>query len=105
MEDYLDARGRDFAARFSPEVFLCLSESIDLHRVNPSEVHCSVTIVAIESDLLVPPWQCEQLAANLAGPVRLLRIESEFGHDAFLKESGKLEPILRAAVAGEEDQP
>jgi homoserine O-acetyltransferase len=102
VEDYLDARGRDFADRFSVDVFSSLSESIDLHRVDPAEVSCSVTIVATESDVLVPLWQCEQLAADLAGPTRLVRIRSEFGHDAFLKEVDQLSPIIRAALAGEE---
>src|SRR5690606_6924774 len=34
VEEYLYARGADYAARYLPESFLCLSESIDLHRVN-----------------------------------------------------------------------
>jgi homoserine O-acetyltransferase/O-succinyltransferase len=32
VEQYLFARGSDYAARYRPESFLCLSESIDLHR-------------------------------------------------------------------------
>ena len=34
VEQYLFARGRDYAARYLPESFLCLSESIDLHAVD-----------------------------------------------------------------------
>ncbi len=102
VEDYLAARGRDFAEQFSPEVFVCLSESIDLHRIDPAQITSSVTIVAIESDQLVPVWQCEKLAAGLSGPVQLIRVVSEFGHDAFLKEFDQLSPVIRASLAGEE---
>ena len=36
VEEYLQARGRDYAARNRPESFICLSESIDLHQVDAS---------------------------------------------------------------------
>ena len=32
------ARGADYAARYRPESFLCLSESIDLHRVDAARI-------------------------------------------------------------------
>ena len=36
VESYLLARGESYAARYQPESFVCLSESIDLHRVDPA---------------------------------------------------------------------
>ena len=38
VEQYLYARGRDYAARYRPESFLSLSESIDLHRVDAAAI-------------------------------------------------------------------
>ena len=34
VEQYLFARGSDYASKYRPDSFLCLSESIDLHRVD-----------------------------------------------------------------------
>ena len=41
VEGYLDARGDDFARRFDPRAFLTLSQSIDLHRIDPSRGWCA----------------------------------------------------------------
>ena len=54
VEDYLFARGADYAARYRPESFLCLSESIDLHRVDAARIFVPVTAVAVREDQLVP---------------------------------------------------
>ena len=104
VEDYLDARGADFAERFSAEIFLCLSESIDLHREDASRLRCPVTLVGVEADVLVPIGQIEQFAARLESPCQVTRLQSIYGHDAFLKECAQLEPILRSVLAGEEVQ-
>ena len=48
------ARGRDYAARYLPESFLCLSESIDLHAVEADRIRVPVTLVAVREDQLVP---------------------------------------------------
>ncbi len=100
VEDYLDARGADFAARVSPESFLCLSESIDLQHTNPADVTVPTTLVAVRQDQLVPVTQIRQLAARLGGPSRLIEIDSEFGHDAFLKEDATLIPLFNEALEG-----
>ena len=54
VEEYLFARGRDFAARVQAEEFLCLSESIDLHRVDATRIGVPTTVIAVRGDLLVP---------------------------------------------------
>ncbi|MGH8244048.1 MAG: alpha/beta fold hydrolase, partial [Steroidobacteraceae bacterium] len=46
IENYLFARGDDYARRHSPESFLCLSESIDLFRADPAAISVPVTLVA-----------------------------------------------------------
>jgi homoserine O-acetyltransferase/O-succinyltransferase len=98
VEDYLAHQGRTFAATFAPEGYLCLSESIDLHDVDPAAVTVPTTLVAFESDTLVPAAQVRALADALVDPT-LHVIPSRFGHDAFLKEAAALTPIVAHALA------
>jgi homoserine O-acetyltransferase len=93
VEQYLMARGRDYAARYLPESFLCLSESIDLHTVEASRITVPVTLVAVREDQLVPLADMQALAARLPR-ARLHEISSIFGHDAFLKEAAQLKPLF-----------
>jgi homoserine O-acetyltransferase/O-succinyltransferase len=97
VEQYLFARGSDYAARYRPESFLCLSESIDLHRVDASSVFVPTSAIAVREDQLVPPTDIRAMVARL--PVgRLYEISSVYGHDAFLKESEQLRSIFAAAL-------
>lgn len=97
VEDYLFARGADYAARYLPESFLCLSESIDLHRVDASRIFVPTAAVAIREDQLVPLGDVRSMVARLPAG-RLHEISSVYGHDAFLKESEQLRPIFAAAI-------
>lgn len=99
VEDYLFARGADYAAQYRPESFLCLSESIDLHAVDACAIRTPITIVAVREDQLVPLADQRALAARLESHARLCEISSIYGHDAFLKESAQLEPIFSASLA------
>jgi homoserine O-acetyltransferase len=96
VERYLFARGREYARRYQPESFLCLSESIDLHRVDAARIDVPTTAVAVREDQLVPIEDMRALAARLPNG-RLHEISSPHGHDAFLKEAGQLRPILACA--------
>src|SRR5688572_2633444 len=97
VEDYLFSRGADYAAKTKPEAFLCLSESIDLHRVDSSRIFVPTAAVAIREDQLVPLGDVRTMVARLPTG-RLHEISSVYGHDAFLKESEQLRPIFRAAL-------
>jgi|GEM_PF-282716 len=98
VEDFLATQARNYSTRVSPEAFLRLSESLDLHEVDPSRIHVPVTLVAADPDLLVPLDQMRALAARLAERGRLFVLESPYGHDAFLHEPEKLGPILHHAL-------
>jgi homoserine O-acetyltransferase len=97
VEQYLFARGSDYAGRYRPESYLCLSESIDLHRIDASRVFVATTAIAIREDQLVPLVDMRALAARLP-MVRLHEISSIYGHDAFLKEPEQLGRIFSAAL-------
>ncbi len=94
VEPYLYARGDAYAASYRPEAFVCLSESIDLHRVDATKIRVPTTLVAVREDQLVPLADMQALRSRLAGPARLVEISSLYGHDAFLKESAALRPIF-----------
>ncbi|MFY2763036.1 homoserine O-succinyltransferase MetX [Arenimonas sp. MALMAid1274] len=99
-EDYLESCGRRYAARWTSTAFLRLSESIDLHRVDPSQVRVPTTVVAVDEDRLVPLSDLQTLVESLGAPARLRQLRSRYGHDAFLKEGQAIASILRDALAG-----
>lgn len=97
VEEYLLARGEDYAAQHEPGSFLCLSESIDLHRVDATRIFTPTTVVAVREDQLVPLADLRAMAARLPH-ARCSEISSVFGHDAFLKEAEQLKPIFTKAL-------
>ncbi len=101
VEEYLFARGDDYATRYRPESFLCLSQSIDLQRVDPAGVEVPTVLVAVAEDQLVTLDDMRELDGGLAGPHRLYEMHSQFGHDAFLKERAALAPAFALALDGE----
>ncbi len=99
VDSYLQHHGERFAARWTPERFLALSLSGDLHRVNPRAIRTPAVIVAAEGDAIVPREQLEYLVANLGGPTQLVDLPSTRGHDAFLTEPRELGRILDNALS------
>ena len=99
IEEYLFARGDDYVQKYRAETFLALSESIDLHQMDATQVHTPATLIAVREDQLVPFHDMQALAARLNGPRQLIEINSIFGHDAFLKEGAALTPIIKQAIA------
>ena len=99
IEDYLFARGDDYVQKYRAESFLALSESIDLHELDATQVHTPATLIAVREDQLVPFNDMQALSARLNGPRQLIEINSIYGHDAFLKEGAALTPIIKLALA------
>nr|WP_256646325.1 homoserine O-succinyltransferase [Thermomonas paludicola] len=99
-EDYLDAAGAKFVARVSATAWLRLSESIDLHRVDPAQVGVPVSVIAVEGDRLVPMADAVALLEGLGGRGRLRVLRSSYGHDAFLKETDRIDALLASELFG-----
>lgn len=99
VESYLNHHGERFARRWTPERFLALSLSGDLHRVNPRAIRTPAVVVAAQGDAIVPREQLEDLVAKLAGPSRLVDLPSTRGHDAFLTEPRELGRIIDNALS------
>lgn len=100
-EDWLDASGARFVAKTPVVAWQRLSESLDLHRVDPARVRVPATVVAVEGDPLVPLADAVALVEGLGGAARLRVLRSPHGHDAFLKDDGRFDAILRGALAAE----
>ncbi|RDS79351.1 homoserine O-succinyltransferase [Dyella monticola] len=98
VEDYLEHAGRRFVERFDLERFLALSESIDLHDIAPESITVPATLIGFPSDRLVPLADLCELQRRLRGSATLEVVDSPYGHDAFLKETNKLAPLLRQAL-------
>ncbi|MBA3540705.1 MAG: alpha/beta fold hydrolase, partial [Deltaproteobacteria bacterium] len=104
---YLDHHGQRFAERFPVRTFLLLSEAIDRSRLGSdpaatraelARITAEVLIVGVPGDLLFPyPLQYElyrELQAAGAS-ASLWKLDSEFGHDAFLADQERLAGLLR----------
>ncbi|HUQ48519.1 MAG TPA: homoserine O-succinyltransferase [Gemmatimonadaceae bacterium] len=99
VEDYLMQCGERFANSFTPARFVSLSLSLDLHYVIPEEIQVPTTLVSVDTDALVPPWQMRELASRLGGPSRLIELKSRYGHDAFLKEPRAMSEVIAASLS------
>jgi homoserine O-acetyltransferase len=86
VEDYIFSRGDAYVKKYKAEGFLALSESIDLFTINGADIGLPITVIGVGEDELVPVADCEALARSC--PLgQWVRIESSYGHDAFLKET------------------
>lgn len=99
VEDYVLARGDAYLAVHVPEAFVCLSESIDLHRVDATQVIVPTLAIAVREDQLVPLADIEALVERLPAG-RLGVLDSLYGHDAFLKEEQLFRPLLNDFLQG-----
>jgi len=104
-EDYLDAAGAKFVARVSAIAWLRLSESIDLHRVDPACIFVPTTVVAVEGDRLVPMSDAVTLVEGLGLNGRLRVLRSQYGHDAFLKETDRIDALLAGELQAGKQRP
>ncbi len=94
--DYLGSRGDVFAENMDARRFLALSESIDLHRVEPEAITAQTLLMSAISDQLAPLPDMQELRDRLKGPSELYTFTSLYGHDAFLKEYDAMAPRIAA---------
>lgn len=99
VQDWLDARSADFAARWNAEQFLCLNRSIDAHRIDPATVKVPAHLLAFVGDQLVPPPEVRELALALPALRQHRELRSKYGHDAFLKETRLVGAFLREVLS------
>jgi homoserine O-acetyltransferase/O-succinyltransferase len=94
VESWLGHHGRDLVARFDASTYVALTKAMDTHDVGRGRggwrealatVRVPALVVSIDTDILYPPVEQEDLAAALPAG-RLATLASPHGHDAFLIE-------------------
>jgi len=110
VAEYLDHHGRRFAERFPVRTFLLLSEAIDrgsfgdAHAVRAAleQVTAETIVVGVPGDMLFP-WALQvELHRELqaaGAQSSLWKLDSLYGHDAFLADQERLADLLRGAGA------
>jgi len=95
VRGYLEYQGEKFLSRFDAATYIGLTEQMDSHDLGKAReggvaaVLAAMTlptlVMTIESDVLYPPAEQEELAAGLPN-ARYVTIPSNNGHDGFLLE-------------------
>ncbi|HSD28401.1 MAG TPA: homoserine O-acetyltransferase [Vicinamibacteria bacterium] len=103
VEGWLHHHGRALVDRFDANTYVTLTKAMDTHDVGRGRggfrealraVRIPALVVSIDSDVLYPPVEQEELAGALPGG-RLARLASPHGHDAFLIEGDAMNALLR----------
>ena len=103
VESYLSYHGDAFVKRFDANSYLYITKAIDYFDLTKNGaqslaeafkgVRAKFLVISISSDWLYPPYQCKEIADALSASdidVRHCEIKSNYGHDAFLLESGQM---------------
>lgn len=98
LDHYLVARGQAYANACAARRWLSLSEAIDRFEVTPEAIATRTTLVACPTDQLAPLADMQTFAARLPNAAALKLLPSLYGHDAFLKETAQLAPIIAEAL-------
>jgi homoserine dehydrogenase len=111
VAEYLEHHGRRFAERFPVRTFLLLSEAIDRGAIadSPEALRHALSAVTAESivvgvpgDMLFPWALQEELHRHLqavGAHSSLWKLDSVYGHDAFLADQDRLATLLDTAAA------
>ena len=116
VESYLHHQGDTFTQRFDANSYLYITKAIDYFDLTKDDslakglagVHAAFLVISVSSDWLYPPYQSQEIVSALTTndrEVRYSEIRSNFGHDAFLLESGQINYLisqfLRRTVVGD----
>jgi homoserine O-acetyltransferase len=118
VESWLRHHGQALVDRFDASAYVTLTMAMDAHDVGrgrggwreaAASVRVPALVVSIDSDVLYPPVEQEELAAAL--PLgRLATLRSPHGHDAFLIEAEAVNGLVAdfreetSAPAGREEE-
>ncbi len=103
VESYLRYHGDAFVKRFDANSYLYITKAIDYFDLTErgsldlaeafKAVKAKFLVISISSDWLYPPYQSREIVEALSAndiDVRHCEIRSNYGHDAFLLESGQM---------------
>lgn len=102
VENYIAYQGDKFCLQYDPNSYLYISKAMDLFDMTAPEggaegdgggppeverVKAAALVIGVQSDILFPVWQQEELAESLrdAGcALTYLELDAPYGHDTFL---------------------
>ncbi len=101
VESYLHYQGESFTRRFDANSYLYITKALDYFDLSVEGsliegmryAKAKFLVVTVSSDWLYPPYQSREIVSALSAndiDVTYREIESNYGHDAFLLESGQL---------------
>ncbi|WP_406657551.1 homoserine O-acetyltransferase [Methanolobus sp. ZRKC2] len=105
VESYLHYQGQSFTKRFDANSYLYITKALDYFDLSRNgslkeglkDVKAKFLVIAVSSDWLYPPYQSREIVAALSAndkEATYREIESNYGHDAFLLESGHLNYLI-----------
>ena len=99
---YIRYQGDKLVKRFNAISFYYLSKCLDTHHIGRNRggedkalklITVNTLLIGVSSDFLIPPSLTEEMANYIPTSV-YKEIDSEFGHDGFLVETGKLTAVI-----------
>ncbi|MBK4728349.1 homoserine O-acetyltransferase [Oxynema sp. CENA135] len=102
IASYLQHQGDKLVKRFDANTYITLTQAMDTHDLSRgledyykvlARISQPASIVAIDSDLLYPPTEQQELATYMPN-AQLSWLHSPHGHDAFLIDMEELNAIL-----------
>ncbi|MEU2437306.1 homoserine O-acetyltransferase [Streptomyces rubradiris] len=108
VQSYLDHHAEKLVRRFDAASYVVLAEAMNAHDVGRGRggvraalrrVTAPTLVAGVDSDRLYPPAQQAELAALIPGADRLRVVESPYGHDGFLIETGQVAALVRESLA------
>nr|WP_321352757.1 homoserine O-acetyltransferase [uncultured Methanoregula sp.] len=105
VESYLHHQGDTFTRRFDANSYLYVTKAVDYFDLTKdgslatglAGVKAAFLVISVSSDWLYPPYQSQEIVSALTAneiDVRYSDIRSNFGHDAFLLESGQINYLV-----------
>lgn len=106
VESYLAYKGESFVERFDANSYLYISKAMDYFdlaqpsgdlRKELSRAKAAFLVISFSSDWLFPPYMSKEIVSALRRnnlDVSYAEIQSDYGHDAFLKEVDTLSRLI-----------
>jgi homoserine O-acetyltransferase len=108
IESYLQYQGEKYPQSYDANSYLYLSRAMDLHDLTRdrgglaqavSRITARPLIIGVESDVLIPPFEIEELAqafADAGRPADVRMVDVDTGHDSFLLHPEMFGPPIQA---------
>lgn len=107
VESYLQHQGEKYPRNYDANSYLYLSRAMDLHDLGRdrggmdgvvAEITARTLLIGVTSDVLIPPFEIEELAAAFSASGRAAKfmlLDLDTGHDSFLLHPDVFGPPMR----------